>query len=244
MSYSEHYLPWIIAGRGWGVDNPLEGLQDPKLIHTRTGRINFDSIIRPTLLNHITVAVDRYQNTGYTKTGGWDQKIGLTGLPYDNGAVPYVLFSGGTAAPLTLSNADYYFQGYTRYSLVENLTWTRGRHSMKFGVNYLHEGNGVADGRTGQGQFTFSNAQTSQPNAGGNFSSWGSATASFLLGEVSTAQTQRPWPAGSPGALLRLPPHSKRRSGGAPVLVLPQTPLWPSGQQPVSPQTRSCTPPQ
>jgi hypothetical protein len=145
-------------------------------------------------LNHVTLAVDRYQNTGYTKTGNWDQKIGLTGLPYDNGALPYVLFSGGTAAPLALSNPDFYWQGYTRYDYLDNLTYIRGRHSMKFGINYIHETNNAADGRTGPGQFTFSNAQTSQPDAGGNFSTWGSATASFLLGAVSAGQTQNRFP--------------------------------------------------
>ncbi len=192
VSYSRHYLPWIIAGRGWGVDNPLEGLQDPKMIFSRTGRISLDSIIGPTLLNHFTFGVNRYENVTQTKgTGqGWNQKLGLSGLPYDNGAIPDLRFSGGTAAPLRVSNPDWYFQGYTPLTFTENLTWIKGRHSLKFGAIYILETQSVADGRTAQGMFTFTNLQTSQPNAGSNLSRWGSATASFVLGAVSAGQTQ------------------------------------------------------
>ena len=61
---------------------------------------------------------------------------------------------------------------------------------------------------------------------------------------LRSAQTQRPWPAATRRPPLRLPPHNERRAGGPPVLVLPQTPLWPARQQPLSPQTRSGTPTQ
>ena len=52
ITYSDQYNPRVIAGRGYGVDSPLEGSQSPKMIHDRTGRINYDWIMRPNLLNH------------------------------------------------------------------------------------------------------------------------------------------------------------------------------------------------
>src|SRR5258708_15769302 len=58
---------------------------------------------------------------------------------------------------------------------------------------------------------------------------------------LRSSQTQRPWLGGSRGPPLRLPPHSKRRSGGAPVRVLPQPPLPPSVHHPLSPTTPPST---
>ncbi len=195
VTYSQHHNPWIIGGRGWGVSNPLEGLQDPKRVDTRVGRVNYDYIIRPTLLSHTTLGADRYENATAAKGvgDGWDRKIGLQGLPYPNGGIPYVTFGGGTAAPLTISDRNYSMRGFGRYSFTENLTWIRGRHGMKFGLNYIREYNNLFEGRDGQGNFGFSNSQTSQPNGGSNFSRWGSATASFLLGEVSSGSTRSPF---------------------------------------------------
>ncbi len=198
VTYSQHHNPWIISGRGWGLASPLEGLQDPKRVDTRTGRVNYDFIIRPTILSHTTVGVDRYENaTSSQGVGeGWDAKLGLKGLPYPTGAIPYITFGGGTASPLTISNRDYSMRGFGRYSFNENLTWIHGRHSMKFGGNYIREYNNLFEGKDGHGSFSFSNAQTSQPNAGTNYSRWGSSTASFLLGAVSQGSTRSPFTAG------------------------------------------------
>ena len=72
------------------------------------------------------------------------------------------------------------------YTVVENLTWIRGKHTMKFGaeidrdrINQLNLGNIP-------GAFTFSNSMTSQPDSP-SYGSWGSSVASFLLGAVGTA---------------------------------------------------------
>jgi hypothetical protein len=62
VTFSDQYNPRVIAGKGYGVDSPLEGSQSPKYIHDRTGRINYDWIARPNVLSHFTIGVDRYNN--------------------------------------------------------------------------------------------------------------------------------------------------------------------------------------
>ena len=90
VTYSDQYNPRVIAGQGWGVDSPLEGSQSPKFIHDRTGRINYDWIIRPNLLNHFTIGVDRYNNSTQqvSQFQDWNQKLGISGCYLGSGSVP------------------------------------------------------------------------------------------------------------------------------------------------------------
>jgi hypothetical protein len=194
VTYSDQTRPRLIAGRGWGLDTPLEGFQDQH-IDTHTGRFNHDYIFAPTLLSHFTFGVDRYRNPAVTNTigQGWNEKLGIRGLPWDAGAFPSVSFTGGSARPIDLSGAPNSLTANGRVTFNENLTWIRGRHSMKFGFAYYREYQNSFEARDGSGNFQFSNTTTSQPNAGANFTRWGHAFASFLLGEVHQAQTRSPF---------------------------------------------------
>lgn len=189
VTYSDQDRPRQIQGRGWGVDTPLEGLQLQD-IRSRNGRINHDYIIRPNILNHFTFGADRYNNLSRVNTlgQGWSQQLGLTGLPYDTGAFPFVSFTGGTAAPLNVGGAENSQTANGRYSFNNNLAWTRGSHSMKFGFAYYREYQNSFEGRDAAGNYTFSNATTSStPNATN-----GNAFASFLLGDAFATQTRSP----------------------------------------------------
>ena len=99
VTYSDQVRPrapeqsWL--GNDGGV---LEGYRDQHL-HSYMGRINHDYIFRPNLLNHFTFGMDRYHNPTKTISIGdnWDQNLGITGFPWDDGSFPVVDFSGGTA---------------------------------------------------------------------------------------------------------------------------------------------------
>ena len=54
-------------------------------------------------------------------------------MPEDLGAFPQITFSGGTGSPITMGLTSNGLGAQTRYSISESLTWTRGRHTMKFG---------------------------------------------------------------------------------------------------------------
>lgn len=198
VTYSDQNNPRVIAGQGWGLDSPLEGSQSPKMIHDRTGRINYDYIIRPTLLNHLTIGVDRYNNQTQqvSQFQGWDQKLGLQGILYEQGAFPVVSFSGGTASPQGLGGGDFSTNANGRYTVSDTVSWTRGRHSIKFGGSYWPEYANAREGFQSSGAFTFSNLTTSQPNAA-QYSSLGSSFASFLLGTVSSGSLAQPYARGA-----------------------------------------------
>jgi hypothetical protein len=197
ITFSDQYNPRVIAGKGYGVDSPLEGSQSPKYIHDRTGRINYDWIVRPNVLSHFTIGVDRYNNQTQqlTQFQGWDQKLGIQGVIWDQGAFPVVNFSGGTAGPNGLGGPDFSTNANGRITLTETLAWTRGRHSIKFGGNFWPEYSNAREGFQSSGAFSFSNLTTSQPN-NSKYTSWGNSLASFLLGELSSASVSEPYARG------------------------------------------------
>jgi hypothetical protein len=178
-------LPW-----GAPQANPLDHIIYQTANSWRT-RVNHDYVISPSLLNHVTLSVDRYINIGPNGTagGGWNQKLGIKGFPDDNGSFPAISFSGGTAVPMNLGRA-YDFRSFeTRYRIDESFMWTRGTHSLKFGFAYARNQVNTINWAAISGSFTFSNLTTSQPNAGSNYSLWGNSFASFLLGAVNSAST-------------------------------------------------------
>jgi hypothetical protein len=194
VTYSDQRRPRQLNYQGWGQTAPvLEGFRDQQQ-HDQMGRINHDYILRPNLLSHLTIGLDRYFNPTKSETIGanWDKKLGLTGFPWDDGSFPVISFGGGTAAPLGLGYSSYSITASGRYSFNENLTWVRGHHTTKYGIGYMREYNNQFSGSNGAGNFAFSNSTTSQPDAGSNFAKYGNAFASFLLGNVNQANMASP----------------------------------------------------
>jgi len=71
--------------------------------------------------------------------------------------------------------------------LVNNLSWLRGRHSMKLGTDWRFEHLGILQPPSPTGNFQFSNILTSNLSATGTpVAGTGNAFASFLLGQVQT----------------------------------------------------------
>ncbi len=64
----------------------------------------------------------------------------------------------------------------------DSLTWVRGRHSLKMGLDWRWERLDVTQPPSPTGSFTFSNLFTDQPNVANT----GTPLASFLLGQVQT----------------------------------------------------------
>ncbi|MCX6631209.1 MAG: TonB-dependent receptor, partial [Candidatus Solibacter sp.] len=200
VTYSNQTRPRLINSTGYGKfaktvsglpDEPdvLEGFQ-LQTVTSQTWRANHDYIFSSRVLNHFTAGVDRYVNP-YSNTSvgkGWNQALGITGMPQDLGAFPQISFGGGTGSPLTMGLTSNGLGAQTRYSINESLTWTRGRHSLKFGFYHWRYLNNSRNQSSTAGSFSFSNQMTSQPNSS-RLSSWGSSFASFLLGELSSANT-------------------------------------------------------
>jgi hypothetical protein len=184
----------VIWSNGMGPDpqwgepqvNPIDNTFD-QIANSWKMRVNHDYVINPQLINHVTVSFDRYINRGQNKTfgQGWANQLGIAGLPDDDGSFPSINYSGGTASPANLGRAyDEDWRDFG-WGVSQSLTWSVGKHTMKFGgelgrnsVDRFFSG-----GRAGT--YNFSAFTTSQPNSP-SFGAWGNSFASFLLGDVSS----------------------------------------------------------
>ena len=197
ITFSDQYNPRVIAGKGYGVDSPLEGSQSPKYIHDRTGRINYDWIVRPNVLSHFTVGVDRYNNQTQQLTQF--QRLGPearhTGRHLGSGGVSRGELQRRNRRPERFRRARLLYQRQRAHHLHGDAGLDPGPAQHQVRRQFWPEYANAREGFQSSGAFTFSNLTTSQPN-NSKYTSWGSSMASFLLGELSSASISEPYARG------------------------------------------------
>jgi hypothetical protein len=176
-----------------------------------TTRLNFDDTLKPTLLLHIGIGYLHQFEPDLPSVGTTtkfnESSIGLHGY-FDPNLFPTIFgmgstLSGGwansTGYPATPSGASDLFGsvngvgGTFETWLYEekptgntNLTWVHGNHIFKFGGELIVEGYPSESNWRANGNFTFSNAETSDPWQNGQSLNYTNGSgfnyASFLLG--------------------------------------------------------------
>ena len=144
-------------------------------------RGSLDTIIRPNLLNHWNFSFDRVVSTNGTLTAGLNfvKGAGLTGV--QNSHTPTQFIDGYA----TLGNQELNTAYDNRYEIQDSLSWVKGSHSFKFGIDTRRSRFNQAALDNSAGSFHFSGQQTADPNGIG-----GNAFASYLLGAVHDANLQ------------------------------------------------------
>ena len=137
--------------------------------------------IRPTLLNEYGFNFSRgaILSTPAGVTNKTNNPDVNPAEPFANtqGVVPTLQFTGGTS----LLGYGPYTEYNRNYAFFDNLTWIRGRHTLKFGfTSNRYQKTENAAGQ--QGVFTFSNVGNPGTSATSFYQSW----ANFLLGNVAT----------------------------------------------------------
>jgi outer membrane receptor protein involved in Fe transport len=151
--------------------------------------------ISPALLNQFSYAFNRIwiplQNP--TTAGNYPQKAGLKGLP--DGVVsqtfPDFNFAGANApGGWQGTNAHFFNEAANTFTLQDNLTWVKGRHSLAFGYQFqsLQDNENFALNAI----FNYSNSETAGFNAAGTLlSTTGNAYASYLLGAPDSSSVNQ-----------------------------------------------------
>ncbi len=179
-------------------DNGQDGLPDPisarrdQPITSKTVRINYDHTLRPTLLNHFGIGYQRYYNPDTTPITDYDSvtQLGLRGA-----LVPGFPRITNLGAADNIGPTNYQLYTADKPTVYENMTWSHGNHSTKFGGEFrIDTFNNLAQ-QGALGTYAFAGAQTGLPylnttNIGGG--SIGSNYASFLLGLVDNASISNP----------------------------------------------------
>jgi len=182
LSISELYAdqPFYSAGV---LPHPVETGYGPFRNYAfNFGRVTWDWTVSPRMLNQLRIGVNRQLQ--YSRSpddelhGNWPAKLGIPGLQLASQDFPTIAWG----AFQTLAGHNYSLPVSMTYILADSLSWTRGRHNLKFGGEY----------RTNHHFFTFQNPtamtfsrnETALPSA---LSSTGLEYASFLLGEVDSS---------------------------------------------------------
>lgn len=164
--------------------------------------INDAYTITPSLVNTLLIAVNR--NTGGTIHNNYGQNLGSKwGLQgYPDGNCPNIIIDPGNAqGNLNVCNGGSGNQlppsnvyARTVGSLDESLMWIKGKHTLKFGYQYIQwrivnstAGGLGGNGAPASGVFQFAAATTADTNGVG-----GLAAASFFLGTTSSASVAAP----------------------------------------------------
>jgi hypothetical protein len=189
-------LSWYLADYHWNSPN-ADGFTGPfttavpTAYHNVTTRVNYDQSITPTLLLHVGAGF--FHQTEPTIPPVFDEnKIGIHGY-YDENLFPTIgglsnASTGGWGAQAGAFGGSFEATIWEEKPTANtSLTWVKGNHTFKYGGELSIEGYPEHSAWRANGNFTFSNAETSDPwqntQTGWNYSNGsGFAYASFLLG--------------------------------------------------------------
>jgi hypothetical protein len=144
-------------------------------------RATYDWIISSTFLNTLQLGYNReiftHQPTGSYNEPNWDSLLGIPNYQSASALFPGILWGSNQ----TLGNQQLWYATSNTYLFNDSLSWTRGRHTFKFGVQYNNESHALW--KDWPAQFNFSQNETGLPS---NFGSTGNAAASLLIGAVDS----------------------------------------------------------
>jgi hypothetical protein len=167
-------------------------------ISTHHAHQQFDWIISDNLLNHSTVAYDRWFMGGSHLSAGanWPQRLwgsaAASGI-LDTSTGPPVIDFAGNIPYNDIGQSGWPAFGFlvnNRWQFSNDLTWVKGRHALKTGFEFRHHDfpfRGWGAGAVA-GSFQFNRLGTAGFDASGNnLGPTGDPFASFLLGQVQLA---------------------------------------------------------
>ena len=139
----------------------------------------------PSLVNEARFGYTRLSNSTGTRSAYVTDSVTALGIPNLQPGppvawgVPFASFAGDGFVAIGDTQDGPYFINDNVLQLVDNVSWTRGKHSFRFGFEYNRQNFNQMGNQFSRGQFAF------QPNATQSSSkTGGDAFAEFLLGDL------------------------------------------------------------
>ena len=149
-------------------------------------RLSYDFTVTPRLLNHFSVGGNTFFKNSYSPNAlkNWQGKVCIKNAVDCTVNFPNISFSDQTG----WGSSSFNGTEQPNWSIKEDLSWTRGAHSLKFGYAFTSQrANGFGQQNIA-GQATFSFLETGVPGVTNATS--GSSFASFLLGNADSGATE------------------------------------------------------
>lgn len=150
------------------------------LRHVNFVYLGYTKVLTPTLLNEARFTYGNRVNWETSKGLGadWATQLGIRGV--SDGAFPTVNVAGYQT--MGASNQERRQFPIQQYQIIDNLSWVKGRHSAKFGIEYRRSMNYEISRPSLAGVFGFTPLLTGQPGTAAS----GNGAASMLLGLAQT----------------------------------------------------------
>lgn len=195
-SYSVTRRPRLLLDqtRAWDPavpDGGPLGSARNQIIFSQLARTAWDWNVAPTLLNNLTVFYNRMSNPNVGSYVGVNgaAELGINNLT--TFGYPNIVYQTGPFVALTqMGDPQNDFQTYIGMGLLNTISFSKGRHFMKAGIDLRrnHQNQRPTQG----GTFNFNPLQTSIPGEVFSGSQTGFAFASMLLGQVHSAGLSDP----------------------------------------------------
>jgi hypothetical protein len=149
-------------------------------------RLSHDYTISPRLLNHIVFGDNKFVKNSYSPNVGqnWKSKVCIVNVVDCNVNFPNISFSEF----LSWGSTAYNGTEQPLWSIKDDLSYIRGKHTLKFGYGFESEKSHGFGQQNISGHAGFSFLETSVPGATSATS--GSSFASFLLGDADSGNTE------------------------------------------------------
>ncbi len=172
------YNPLVIA------PNPLNSMKREPALGS-IFLLNYSNALTPHLVMTAGFGWIGEINNQFNDTTGYE----FPAVP--GGNIPVNITFGGPNAPTSWGTSGSWLQSINRklgIAIVNNWLWTKGRNTFNIGGEFRRAYQDDNEEQTEGGHFDFENEETSIPDPNNpNFTSWGSAFASFLLGLPDSA---------------------------------------------------------
>ncbi|HKD08888.1 MAG TPA: carboxypeptidase regulatory-like domain-containing protein [Bryobacteraceae bacterium] len=141
----------------------------------------YTHIFGPSLVNDLRVGFQRfrldYTLAGTTPTENLGNLLGVANSNWNSFQTGLPIFSPAGYLGIGMSRSLPILRRENTFEELDNLTWTRGKHTLRFGVDIRRRQITEYQTNQGNGRFNFSTGFTAQPGV-----SSGDAIASMLLG--------------------------------------------------------------
>lgn len=149
----------------------------------RSFATSWTHLFKPTLINEFRLGYNRINSHRFNFFSNQDVSgmLGFPGVPFgpDIGGLPQLTFGDGSAPTLGSPTFLPSRELQNSYVLNENLTWVKGRHTLKFGTEIRREEFTIFQPAAPRGTLDFGTTLTDNPAAPGT---GGFGFASFLAG--------------------------------------------------------------
>ena len=143
---------------------------------------DYTHIFSPTLINDLRIGFNRYRVdytlAGTTPTENLGVELGVANSNWNALQTALPIFSPANYEGIGMSRSLPIFRRENVFEELDNVTWTRGAHTLKFGVDLRRRQITEYQTNQGNGRFNFSTGFTAMPGV----SPSGDSVASMLLG--------------------------------------------------------------